>query len=81
MIIVGNKCDKESREVSFEEAQEFAVSYGLSYMETSVKTGFNVEAVFMQGLEKVCSNLDENKYEVDNPRKLEKSGIYKVIEE
>ena len=54
MIIVGNKCDTQQRQVSFEEAQEFALSTGLQYIETSAKTGYNVENIFIQAIEKVC---------------------------
>ena len=54
LYLVGNKSDKKRREVSFKEAKELADAYGLSYMETSAKTGNNVEAIYMQGVEKIC---------------------------
>ena len=47
-ILVGNKADKKEREVSRQEAEEFAKSYGASYFETSAENGVNVETVFQQ---------------------------------
>jgi len=47
VILVGNKCDME-RKVTKEEAQSIAGEYGISYFETSAKTGLNVESTFIQ---------------------------------
>lgn len=46
IFIVGNKNDREDREVSKEEAEAFAEQNNAHYMETSAKTGDNVEALF-----------------------------------
>ena len=35
---------------------------GLKYFETSAKTGAGIEEAFKQALEKICKNLDEEKY-------------------
>ncbi|KAJ8602677.1 hypothetical protein CTAYLR_003743 [Chrysophaeum taylorii] len=46
-VIVGNKCDlTEERWISTHQAQELAASIGVEYVETSAKTGRNVELVF-----------------------------------
>jgi|Transcript_14484 Ras-related protein Rab-1A len=46
-LLVGNKCDLESkRAVSTEQAQEFADSLGIDFMETSAKNSTNVEKAF-----------------------------------
>lgn len=47
-ILVGNKADKKEREVSQQEAEEFAKSCGASYFETSAENGTNVQTVFQQ---------------------------------
>ena len=60
-----------------EQGRTFAENYGLSYFETSAKSGYNVEGVFMMALEKICENLEENKYDGPN-MKLEKFGITKT---
>ena len=45
-ILVGNKIDLPDREVTMNEAEKYASSKGLSYIETSAKTGDNVERMF-----------------------------------
>jgi len=47
-LLVGNKCDKTfEREVSKEEGAAMARQFGCEYIETSAKTGQNVERLFM----------------------------------
>jgi len=47
-ILVGNKFDKQSeREVGYLRAQVLASKYSMKVFETSAKTGYNVEGVFM----------------------------------
>ena len=44
IILIGNKTDLESdREIEENEADEFAKRYGIVYIETSAKTGLNIE--------------------------------------
>jgi GTPase KRas len=46
-ILVGNKCDKtHEREVTKAEGVALARSFGCSFLETSAKTGHNVELLF-----------------------------------
>ncbi|CAG9329491.1 unnamed protein product [Blepharisma stoltei] len=46
-ILVGNKVDKEGeRNVLFEEGQKFASEHQMIYLETSAKTGWNVDNIF-----------------------------------
>ncbi|CAM2100088.1 unnamed protein product [Caretta caretta] len=48
IVLVGNKTDLAAqREVTFEEAEEFAKSRSLIYMETSAKSNHHVTEVFM----------------------------------
>ncbi|KAJ5073520.1 ras and ef-hand domain-containing protein [Anaeramoeba ignava] len=47
-VLVGNKIDIREREVSTEEAEKFAFSNEIRYMETSAKKGTNVEEAFYQ---------------------------------
>lgn len=48
VVLVGNKCDLErDREVSVADARAFAIQHGIEhYVETSAKTGRNVEKCF-----------------------------------
>ncbi len=54
LYIIGNKTDKETREVSKEEAEEFAENYGLQYFEVSVNENKGIDDVFNRALESVC---------------------------
>eukprot|EP00667_Euglena_gracilis_P019373 EG_transcript_20767 len=58
MMLVGNKVDLEDqRQVSFEEASRFAQENGLLYLETSAKTGKNVESAFLQTAQHIFDNI------------------------
>ena len=48
MLLVGNKSDLEDRrDVSFEEAQEYAEKHGMAFIETSALDSSNVEQAFL----------------------------------
>mgnify|MGYP003571493436 CR=1 FL=1 len=46
LILVGNKIDKEERQVSSEEATNFAKNNNMKYFETSAKTGTGIKEAF-----------------------------------
>ena len=48
LVLVGNKQDlaASSREVSEEEAGQYALTIGAAFYEASAKTGYNVDAIF-----------------------------------
>ncbi|KAK8795453.1 hypothetical protein WA158_000110 [Blastocystis sp. Blastoise] len=49
IALVGNKCDlEESRQVSSDEASEYASENGLIFLEASAKTAQNVQDIFVQ---------------------------------
>jgi Ras-related protein Rab-1A len=49
VMLIGNKIDIEGskRQVSYQEAKEFADKLGISYIETSAKTSINVKEAFI----------------------------------
>ena len=82
--LVGNKCDKEEiRQVSFEEGQNLANSFGISFMETSCKTNKNVNELLMNiawELHYQQQSISVEKYERDKEvNKEEKKQISKCI--
>ena len=46
LVLVGNKIDLEKRVVSTSEGEKLAQQLGMAYIETSAKTGENIEDVF-----------------------------------
>lgn len=71
VILVGNKADlaSEKREVSSEEALEWAKKNGvLRYVETSAKSGENVEEAFLAVAERIYQNIMAGKYDLNDRR-------------
>ena len=62
LILVGNKIDKEEREVSSDEAKNFANEKNLKYFETSAKNGFGIKETFnelYQDVYKKCKSMQQ----------------------
>ena len=57
-IIIGNKADLKGREVSIKQAQSYAKSDKTIYIETSAKTGQNVEEAFLELTYLMAKNID-----------------------
>lgn len=57
MILIGNKCDLD-RQVDKAEAEDLAKRLGCEYMETSAKTGDNVEIAFQNITKKVLESME-----------------------
>ncbi len=45
-VLVGNKCDRDERKVSYEDGQSLAKEVGMKFFETSAKTNYNVNETF-----------------------------------
>ena len=46
IMVLGNKCDDKNREVTYNEGMEYARSKNFGFLETSAKTGYNVDNAF-----------------------------------
>ncbi|PKS12156.1 hypothetical protein jhhlp_001454 [Lomentospora prolificans] len=77
VVLVGNKADltigsadgENKREVTREEAEEWARRNGvLEYVETSAKSGENVENAFMRVAERIYQNIQAGKYDLNDRR-------------
>ncbi|KAK1827559.1 ras family-domain-containing protein [Podospora conica] len=78
VVLVGNKADLASsdadggsnkREVTRAEAEEWARRNGvLEYVETSAKSGENVERAFMRVAERIYQNIQAGKYDLNDRR-------------
>ena len=45
-VLVGNKCDRDDRKVSYEEGAKLASEYKMQFFETSAKSNYNVNETF-----------------------------------
>ncbi len=64
LVLVGNKIDLENeRQIMYEEGDSFAKENNMLYIETSAKTGQNIETLFLKSVEiiKLLSVRDERK--------------------
>ena len=60
IFLVGNKIDLEkNRQISYEEGAAFAKRNNLIFMETSAKTGKNVENVFYTSAKIIWDNIEK----------------------
>lgn len=59
VLLVANKCDSGTREVSREEGETLAQENDLFYMETSGKTRENVEEAFLLVAENVLAKVEK----------------------
>lgn len=73
-MILGNKCDlQESRVVDQERGRVLAEEHGVKFMETSAKSGLNVETAFL-ALARDIKNKMDKKNAVDTPAPYQ-SGV------
>lgn len=55
-LVIGNKCDMNGRfAVSYDEGKALADRFGIPFMETSAKTGMNIDQAFMHIISEILS--------------------------
>lgn len=60
LFLIGNKADLDaSRDVTREEAEQFAKEHNLTFLETSAKTGENVEEAFLETAKNIYQKIQE----------------------
>lgn len=58
-MILGNKCDMtDKRQVSKDRGEKLAIDYGVKFLETSAKSGLNVEEAFYTMARDILHNLN-----------------------
>ena len=62
LLLIGNKNDlNDKREVQYEEGEEFAKKKNMIFLETSAKTGNNINTIFEKSVEQIDKNIKNNK--------------------
>lgn len=76
--VVGCKADMEaSREVSTEEGQAFAEFYGVKFLETSAKTGLNVEEAFETIARDIYAKVESGEFKLEDGWDGIKTGFFR----
>lgn len=66
IFLIGNKCDLEAqRDVTYEEARQFAEENGLTFVETSAKTGEKVEEAFIDTAKQIFQNIQDGSLDLN----------------
>jgi len=66
IFLIGNKSDlTEQREVSYEEASQFAKENGLFFCEASAKSGDNVEEAFLETARKIYEKIQNGSLDLN----------------
>lgn len=68
LFLIGNKADLDaSRDVTREEAEAFAKEHNLTFLETSAKTGDNVEEAFLQTAQNIYQKIQDGGIDLNLP--------------
>ncbi|KAI5641528.1 ras family domain-containing protein [Phthorimaea operculella] len=66
IFLIGNKSDLDAqRDVTYEEAKQFADENGLMFVEASAKTGQNVEEAFLETAKKIYQSIQDGRLDLN----------------
>lgn len=71
-VLVGNKCDRKERQVTFLEGNELASSLKIPYIECSALTGENIDKIFDMLVDRITKTETPNNRATLTPRNSNK---------
>ena len=71
-ILVGTKCDLDSREVSYDEGKNLGKKYGYKFYETSAKDNININETFETLVKEIVDNYQERTESITLSRRVSK---------
>jgi Ras-related protein Rab-8A len=71
-VLVGNKCDREDRKVSYEEGAKLAKEFNMQFFETSAKSNYNVNETFTFLTKEILNSQCKDKDNQTNPILIDK---------
>ncbi len=80
LVLIGNKCDVENREVTLEEGEALAKEFKLKYFETSALNNYNIEETFNYLAQEVI-RIKDAKNVINDPARENEVNTSKVLEE
>jgi Ras-related protein Rab-8A len=70
-VLVGNKCDREDRKISYEEGAKLASEFKMQFFESSAKSNYNVNETFTYLTKEILNTSDPkpitDKVNIDKP--------------
>ena len=80
LVLVGNKIDLEKREVTKEEGEALAQKEGISFYETSAKSGDGIKNMFYNSVSDLSVFAENNNKESLIKELMEENGVENTIE-
>ena len=78
IVLIGNKNDLENdRKISYDEGKTFAEKNNFIFMETSAKTGKNINEIFELSVKNIDENISKGVYDLSNEACGIKEGLAK----
>ena len=82
IFLVGNKLDKDKREVSFDEAENKASFYGIEYFEISCKYNLNIPEIYARMITQCIPNISniplQNSFKINTANAKKKKKDNKI---
>ena len=75
LVLVGNKCDLDKREVTKEEGLELANKNNMVFYESSAKNNILIDDIFNQSAKTIYDNIEKGFYDLNNENCGIKIGV------